>query len=159
MSAFLSPLPASSPAAAQGLDRGFLVVIGALIFCAILAHRYWRAKIRLEDELASTKKDLGFHLGRYQRAWRALRQPAALVDRASALVVEATPGWVALGLPAAGTAIHGGEEHVQAAWTAIPAPGPDGQPRGAVELRVRERELRAQPLEGEGLGLVLVEPR
>ncbi|HJW09121.1 MAG TPA: hypothetical protein VJ483_05755 [Holophagaceae bacterium] len=155
MSAPLVPF-SSAP---HPMDRGFLTLVGALIFCAILAHRYWRAKIRLEDELAATKKDLGFHLGRYQRAWRAQHQPAALVDRASALVVEATPGWLALGLPAPGSAVHDGEEGALAAWAAIPAPGADGHARAALEMEVRSRGLRAQPLEAEGLGLVLVEPR
>ncbi|HJU84219.1 MAG TPA: hypothetical protein VJ600_08405 [Holophagaceae bacterium] len=159
MTGILLQPAAQAPAPAHLQDRGFLVIVGALIFCAILAHRYWRAKIRLEDELVSVRKDLGFHLGRYQRAWRNLQQPAALADRASGLVIEATPGWVALGLPASGAPLHGGDEAVRSAWAAIPAPDADGRAGGARELVVAGRPLRAQPLEGEGLGLVLVEPR
>ena len=150
-------LQSAAPAHVQ--DRGFLVIVGALIFCAILAHRYWRAKIRLEDELVSVRKDLGFHLGRYQRAWRGLQLPAALADRATGLVVEATPGWAALGLPAAGATLPGGETEAKAAWAAIPAPDAEGRVAGAVDLNVAGRALRAQPLAGEALGLVLVEPR
>lgn len=140
------------------LDRGLLVVILALIFAAILAHRFWRKTIRLEDELARTKMDLTFHLGRYRRAWRTMEGPAALAERVTGLVTEATPGWESAGLPAKGTVIHGGEAEAQAAWSALPAPATDGTVGGPIAFTVGGHTLKATPLGEESLGLLLVEP-
>lgn len=139
-------------------DRGLLVVLVTLLFTAILAHRYWRRTIRLEDELETTRKDLTFHLGRYRRAWRTLQQTAALVERATGLVTEATPGWEAAGFPAMGGVIHRGESPAMAAWSAIPAPAADGRVGPAFVLQIGGRSFRATPLGEESLGLVLVEP-
>lgn len=119
-------LDPTGPAAGRPLDRGLLVLVLALIFAAILAHRFWRRTIRLEDELARTTQDLTFHLGRYRRAWRGLGAQAALAERGTGLVTEATPGWEAAGLPAKGEPIHRGEAGAQAAWSAIPAPTAEG---------------------------------
>ncbi len=143
---------------ARPFDRGLLVVVLALIFTAILAHRFWRKTIRLEDELASTKKDLAFHLGRYRRAWRTMRGAAALAERVTGLVTEATPGWEGAGLPAKGSVIHGNEAGAQAAWSAIPAPAADGTVGAAFTFVVGGRTFKATPLGEESLGLVLVEP-
>lgn len=145
-------------AAARPFDRGLLVVVIALIFTAILAHRFWRKTIRLEDELETTRKDLTFHYGRYRRAWRTMRGAAALAERVTGLVTEATPGWEALGLPAKGAVIHGGEAEAQAAWSAIPAPATDGAVGAAFTFSVGGRTLKATPLAEESLGLLLVEP-
>lgn len=140
------------------LDHGLLVVLGALVFMVILAHRYWRKTIRLEDELETTTKDLAFHYGRYRRAWRALQQTAALAERVTGLVTEATPGWERAGFPAKGEVIHRGESAAQAAWSAISAPGADGSVSPAFVFRLGGRSFRATPLAEESLGLVLVEP-
>ena len=140
------------------LDRGLLAVLVALVFAAILAHRYWRKTIRLEDELGTTKKDLTFHYGRYRRAWRALQQTAALAERVTGLVTEATPGWEGAGLPAKGELIHRGEPAALGAWSAIPAPGADGSASPAFVFRLGDRSFKATPLAEESLGLVLVEP-
>lgn len=140
------------------LDRGLLVLVLALIFAAILAHRFWRRTIRLEDELARTTQDLTFHLGRYRRAWRGLQAQAALAERGTGLVTEATPGWEAAGLPAKGELVHRGEAGAQAAWSAIPAPTAEGAPAPAFRFELGGRRLRATPLAEESLGLVLIEP-
>lgn len=143
---------------ARPFDRGLLVVVAALLFAAILAHRYWRKTIRLEDELETTKKDLTFHYGRYRRAWRAMEGQAALAERVTGLVTEATPGWEGAGFPAKGRMIHGGEAAAQTAWSAIPAPGADGTVSPAFTFHLGGRAFKATPLAEESLGLVLVEP-
>ena len=152
------PFLLQAPDASRPFDRGLFVLVLALIFAAILAHRFWRRTIRLEDELAVTTKDLNFHLGRYRRAWRALALPAALAERGTGLVSEATPGWEAAGLPAKGSAIHRGETGAQAAWSAIPAPGSDGTVGAPITFELGGRRFKATPLAEEALGLVLVEP-
>ena len=144
--------------AARPMDRGLLVILVALVFTAILAHRFWRKTIRLEDELSTTTKDLTFHLGRYRRAWRTLQKPAAMAERMTGLVTEATPGWEAAGLPAKGQAIHGGEAAAQTTWSAIPAPGADGSVSTPFSFPLGGRVFRATPLGEESLGLILVEP-
>ncbi|HTL99466.1 MAG TPA: hypothetical protein VL181_11750 [Holophagaceae bacterium] len=147
-----------TPDAARSFDGGLLAVVAALLFAAVLAHRYWRKAIRLEDELATTKKDLTFHYGRYRRAWRTTRQRAALVERVTGFVTEATPGWEEGGLPAKGSAIHRGDEAAQEAWSAIPAPGSDGSVGAPFTFHLGGRAFKATPLAEESLGLVLVEP-
>ena len=144
--------------ASRPFDRGLLVLLVALLFAAILAHRFWRRTIRLEDELETTKKDLTFHYGRYRRAWRGLGQPAALAERVTGLVTEATPGWEAAGFPAKGRMIHGGEAAAQNAWSVIPAPGADGTVSPAFSFTLGGRSFKATPLAEESLGLVLIEP-
>lgn len=143
---------------AHPLDRGLLVVLAGLLFAAVLAHRYWRRTIRLEDELDTTKKDLAFHMGRYRRAWRLLQEPAALAERVTGLVTEATPGWEAAGFPVKGRMVHGGEAAAQTTWSAIPAPGADGTVSPAFTFQLGGRTFKATPLMEESLGLVLVEP-
>lgn len=145
-------------AGSRPFDRGLLAVVAGLLFAAILAHRYWRKTIRLEDELETAKKDLTFHYGRYRRAWRTMRGPAALAERVTGLVTEATPGWEAAGFPAKGRMIHGGEDAAQAAWSAIGAPGADGSVSPAFSFQMGGRSFKATPLAEESLGLVLVEP-
>ncbi|HET6331290.1 MAG TPA: hypothetical protein VFF76_10940 [Holophagaceae bacterium] len=145
-------------AESRPFDRGLLVLLAALVFTAILAHRYWRRTIRLEDELETAKKDLTFHYGRYRRAWRTLRKPAALAERVTGLVTEATPGWEAAGFPAKGQTIHRGEADALAAWSAIPAPGADGSVSPAFSLSLGGRAFTATPLAEESLGLLLIEP-
>ena len=152
------PFLLQAPDAARPFDRGLFVLVLALIFAAILAHRFWRRTIRLEDELATMKKDLTFHLGRYRRAWRGLGQRAALVERGTGLVTEATPGWEAAGLPAKGETIHRGEAAAQAAWSAIPAPTAEGVVGAPMAFELGGRLFKATPLADEALGLVLVEP-
>ena len=147
-----------TPEAARPFDRGLLVLVLALIFTAVVAHRFWRRCIRLEDELAVTKKDQAFHLGRYRRAWRGLAQPAALAERATGFVTEATPGWEAAGLPAKGAVLCGGDAGAQAAWAAIPAPAEDGRVAPPFAFELGGRRFKATPLAEESLGLVLVEP-
>jgi hypothetical protein len=135
------------------IDRGLVLVLLGLMLASILAHRYWRAKIRLEDELASTKKDLTFYLGRYRQAFRSLNLPAALLDRASGLIVEGTPGWRAAGLPANGEKLDAG---AMAALNTLPT---------ASEVRSLDpfpfshagQALTAEPLLEEGLGLILIQ--
>jgi len=145
-------------AESRPFDRGLLVLLAALLFAAVLAHRFWRRTIRLEDELETAKKDLTFHYGRYRRAWRGLDQPAALAERVTGLVTEATPGWEAAGFPAKGRMIHGGEAAAQTAWSAIPAPGADGSVSAAFSFQLGGRSFKATPLAEESLGLVLIEP-
>lgn len=147
-----------TPETARPFDRGLFVLVLALIFTAVVAHRFWRRTIRLEDELAATKKDLAFHLGRYRRAWRGLAQPAALAERSTGFVTEATPGWEAAGFPAKGAVIHRGDATAQAAWTAVPAPAADGRVAPPFTFELGGRRFKATPLAEESLGLVLVEP-
>lgn len=154
-----SLLPLLLPAApSRSFDGGLLAVLAALVFSAVLAHRYWRKTIRLEDELESVTRDLAFHYGRYRRAWRTLQGSAALAERGSGFVTEATPGWEAAGLPAKGALIHRGEAPALAAWSAIPAPGADGRVSPPFLFQEGGRSFRATPLAEESLGLVLIEP-
>jgi hypothetical protein len=97
------------PALPHHLDRGLLVLVAALFLAAILAHRHWRARIRLEDALVAQARDAAWTFGRFRSAWRLLDAPAAFVDRASGLVVDATPGWTALGLPPVGRPLAQGD--------------------------------------------------
>lgn len=143
---------------ATRMDGGLLLILAGLFFASILAHRYWRAKIRLEDELAAQGRDLGFTQSRYREAWRRLGALAAFVDRNNGLVIEVTRGWEAAGLPGAGARIHAGDAHLEAAWKALPAPDAEGRAGGPVALTLRGRSFTATPLEGPSLGIVLLEP-
>lgn len=132
-------------------DWGFVAVVAGLVFAAIQAHRFWRQTIRLEDQLEALKKDQAFTFEKYRAAFKALRGAAALVERTSGLVTEATPGWVALGLPAVGRRL--GSEAV------LPAPEPDGTVGAPVILDLGGRSYEAAPLSGASLGLLLVQPK
>ncbi len=143
---------------ARPFDAGLLTVLVALVFAAILAHRYWRKTIRLEDALEATTKDLTFHYGRYRRAWRGLQARAALAERVTGLVTESTPGWESAGFAAKGEVIHRGEPAAQALWSAIPAPSADGRVSPPFSFQVGGRAFKATPLAEESLGLLLIEP-
>jgi hypothetical protein len=140
------------------LDWGLLAIVAGLFFASILAHRYWRAKIRLEDELAAQKRDTDFTQSRYREAWRRLPAEAAFVDRSNGLVIEVTRGWEAAGLPGAGSRIHAGDAALEAAWAALPRPDAEGRAGAAVALALRGRAFTAAPLEGPSLGIVLLTP-
>lgn len=144
--------------AAHRPDWGFVATAAGLVFAAIQAHRYWRATIRLEDEFAAYRKDTRFTLDRYDQAFRALGQPAAFVDRNSGRVIQVTPGWASAGLPGAGQVLWGGDSALEAAWAAIPAPSAEGAAAAEFVLHLAGRPCRALPLQGDSLGLVLVEP-
>jgi hypothetical protein len=141
------------------VDGGVVLLVAALFLASILAHRYWRAKIRLEDELEA--KDLEARRGfeRYRSAFRGLAAPAAFADRATGLVMEATPGWAAKGLPAPGEAIFREDPALEEAWRGIPAPGPDHVPAAPRTLTLMGRDFTATCLGGASLGVVLVAPR
>jgi hypothetical protein len=147
---------ALAPAWPHRVDGGVLLLVAALFLATILAHRYWRAVIRLEDELQARRVDAERSLERYRVAFRAMAEPAAFVDRATALVVEATPGWVAAGLPPVGDTLHGPDEALATAWRALAPPDADHRPAAPVVLAIALRPFRAEPLGGASLGLVLV---
>lgn len=140
-------------------DRGTLVLVAALFFVSILAHRLWRGKIRAEDEREALKKDLAFSQGRYRAAFRALQSPVAFADRATGLVMEVTPGWSQAGLPEAGKPIWSQVPQLEPEWRGIPSPDADGQVAGLLTLSAGTQTLLATPLPGESLGVVLLEPR
>ena len=140
------------------VDRGVLLLVAALFLASILAHRYWRATIRLEDELEAKGLDLERTLARYQVAFRAMPCPAAFVDRITGLVMEAAPGWVAAGLPPGGAVIFDEDPELEAAWRAIPGPDAEHRPAGPVALTLAGRPFRAEPLGGASLGIILVLP-
>jgi len=145
------------PVLPQHLDRGLLVLVAALFLASILAHRHWRARIRLEDELAKQARDMAWSLHRFRAAWRHLEAPAAFADRHSGLVVDATPGWAASGLPAAGERLSRGDAF-EAAWSGLVPP--EGEADGAsVTLVLEGRAFLVRPLAGASLGLVLVVPQ
>jgi hypothetical protein len=141
------------------VDGGVLLVVAALFLASILAHRYWRATIRLEDELEARERDAQRTFERYRLAFRGSRGPAAFVDRASGLVMEATPGWTGAGLPAPGEALWGGDGALEAAWRAVPAPGAGDRPADPLALQLAGRPFTATFLGGASLGVVLVAPR
>ena len=141
------------------VDRGVLLLVAALFLATILAHRYWRAVIRLEDEGAARHLDLERALERYRIAFRASPHPAAFVDRVTGLVMEAAPGWTEAGLPAGGEVIFAGDPALEGLWRAIPGPDAEHRPAGALELSIRGRVFRAEPLGGLSLGIVLVAAR
>jgi hypothetical protein len=138
------------------LDYGVLALVAALFFASILAHRYWRAQIRLEDQLEALGRDAARVHERYHAAFRQMPWPVAFVDRATGLVMEAAPGWAAAGLPAAGEPVFGDDPELEAAWRAIPPPDFENRAAAPVGLRVRGRDFRAEPLGGASLGVVLV---
>ena len=138
------------------VDRGLLLLVAALFLATILAHRYWRAKIRLEDELAAQRLDAERSLEHYRIAFRGLPHPAAFVDRVTGLVLEVTPGWLGAELPGVGTELFTQDPALEAAWRAIPAPDAQHRAAAALELDLRGRCFRVEPLAAASLGLVLV---
>ena len=144
------------PAWPHHVDNGVLLLVAALFLVTVLAHRYWRAKIRLEDELQAQKLDAERVLERYRMAFRRLPHPAAFVDRATGLVMEAAPGWGEAGLPEPGEPVYRDDPGLEAAWKAIPAPDPEHRPAAPVRLELRGGAFLAEPLAGPSLGVVLV---
>ena len=141
------------------VDGGILLLVAALFLASVLAHRYWRAKIRLEDELEAKDLDGLRVYERYRTAFRSLPAPAAFADRATALIMEASPGWTEAGLPEPGETIHGEDGALEAQWRAIPPPGPDHTPAPPQALTVRGRAFTGVLLAGPSLGVVLVLPK
>ncbi len=142
-----------------GADWGFVAVAAGLVFAAVQAHRFWRQTIRLEDQLEATRKDLAFTLERYREAFKVLEHPVAFVDRASGLVAEVSPAWQAQGLPEVGRRLGAGDEALQQAWAALPAPAADGRVAGPTTLTLQGRPFEVRPLAGASLGMILVQPR
>ena len=138
------------------LDYGVLLLVAALFLASILAHRYWRAQIRLEDQLAAQARDVELVHQRYRLAFRQVGWPLAFVDRATGLVMEAAPGWTAAGLPEAGQPVFLGDPELEATWRGIPPPDAQARPAGLVQVRIQSRPFRAEPLGGASLGVVLV---
>ena len=138
-------------------DTGLLVILAALFFTAILAHRLWRGKIRAEDELAAFQKDLAFSMGRYRVGFRKLQSIAAFADRATGLVVECSPGWVAAGLAEGGRKVWGDDSTAESTWKSIAAPDTENHVGEPVRFVMAGRAFQAEPLEGENLGIVLVQ--
>ncbi len=143
----------------RGPDWGFVAVIAGLVFAAIQAHRFWRQTIRLEDQAEALKKDLAFTLERYREAFRSLTHPVAFVERTSGLVAEASPAWKAQGLPEVGRRIGAGDEALQEAWGALPAPAADGTVAEPLTLRIQGRSFEIRFLTGASLGMILVQPQ
>lgn len=138
-------------------DTGLLVILVALFLTAILAHRLWRGKIRAEDELTAFQKDSAFSVGRYRAGFRSLRSIAAFVDRATGLVVEPTPGWLAAGLSEGGRKVWGEDVEAENVWESIPAPDIENHVGEPVCFTMAGRSFQAVPLEGENLGIVFVQ--
>jgi hypothetical protein len=149
-------LLAALPPWPHHVDRGVLILVAALFLATILAHRYWRATIRLEDEAAAKGRDLERSLDRYRLAFRVASQPMAFVDRVTGLVLEAGSGWAARGLPETGEVLFAGDAALEAAWRAIPGPDSEHAPAPARDLTLAGQAFRAEPLGGFSLGIVLV---
>ena len=149
-------VPDPAPPWPHRLDHGVLLLVAALFLATVLAHRFWRARIRLEDQLAALERDAARVHERYRLAFRQVGWPLAFVDRATGLVLEAAPGWLAAGLPGAGERIFREDPELEAVWRAIPAPDGEHRPADPVELRLQSRTFRAEPLGGASLGVVLV---
>jgi len=145
------------PTLSRTPETGLLVILAALFFTAILAHRLWRGKIRAEDELAAFQKDSAFSMGRYRAGFRKLRSIAAFADRATGLVVECSPGWVAAGLAEGGRKVWGEDSTAENVWKSIPAPDAENHVGEPVCFAMAGRSFQAEPLEGENLGIVLVQ--
>ena len=145
------------PQLSRAPDTGLLVILAALFFTAILAHRLWRGKIKAEDELAAFQKDSAFSMGRYRAGFRKLQTLAAFADRATGLVVEPSPGWLAAGLAEGGRKIWGDDGNAEIAWKSIPAPDAENHVGKPVRLVLAGRPFQAEPLDGENLGIVLVQ--
>ena len=148
----------NGPAWPHRVDGGVLLLLAALFLASVLAHRYWRAKIRLEDEVEAQGREALRSFERYRAAFRAMPFPAAFADRATGLVMEATPGWDAEGLPETGDRLYAGDAALEAAWNAIPPPSEDDAPAPPQDLDLGGRTLRALCLGGASLGVVLVVP-
>lgn len=146
-----------APSLSRAPDTGLLVILAALFFTAILAHRLWRGKIKAEDELTAFQKDSAFSMGRYRAGFRRLQSIAAFADRATGLVVEPTPGWLAAGLAEGGRKVWGGDSTAEIAWKSIPAPDAENHVGEPVHFEMAGRSFQAEPLEGENLGIVLVQ--
>lgn len=146
-----------APQLSRTPDTGLLVILAALFFTAILAHRLWRGKIKAEDELTAFQKDSAFSTGRYRAGFRRLQAIAAFADRATGLVVEPTPGWLAAGLAEGGRKIWGADSSAEIAWKSIPAPDAENHVGEPVRFVLVGRSFQAEPLDGENLGIVLVQ--
>jgi len=149
-------IPDGTPPWPHHVDYGVLILVAALFLASVLAHRYWRAQIRLEDLLAAREADLERVHARYRAAFRRAPAPLAFVDRVTGLVMEAAPGWLAAGLPEVGEPLFLDDPALESAWRAIAPPDAEHRAAAPVELRVRGRALRAEPLDGPSLGVVLV---
>ncbi len=149
--------PDQVPQLSRTPDTGLLVVLAALFFTSILAHRLWRGKIKAEDELMASQKDAAFSGGRYRAGFRKLRAIAAFADRVTGLVVEPTPGWLAAGLAEGGRKIWGEDITVESAWKSIPAPDAGNRVGEPIRFVMAGRSFQAEPLADENLGLVLVQ--
>lgn len=150
---------AQAPSLPYAPDRGTLVVLAALFFTSILAHRLWRGKIRAEDEREALRRDLAFSQGRYRAGFKALVSPIAFADRSTGLVMEVTPGWLQAGLPEAGKTLWSQASDLEALWRDIPAPSEDGRPAEVRSLALGAHTLVATPLAGDSLGVILLEHR
>ncbi len=149
--------PDQLPTLSRTPDAGLLVILAALFFTAILAHRLWRGKIRAEDELAAFQKDSAFSTGRYRAGFRKLQSISAFADRATGLVVEPTPGWLAAGLAEGGRKVWGEDATAESVWKSIPAPDAEHHVGEPVLFVMAGRSFRAEPLDGENLGIMLVQ--
>ncbi len=147
----------SGPGLSRTTDTGLLVIVAALFLTAILAHRLWRGKIRAEDELMAFRRDAAFSAGRYRAGFRKLQSVAAFADRATGLVVEPTPGWVAKGLAAGGRKVWGDDATAEASWQSIPPPDAENHVGAPVRFTLAGHLFEAEPLDRENLGLVLVQ--
>jgi hypothetical protein len=134
-----------------------LVILAALFFTAIMAHRLWRGKIKAEDELTAFQKDSAFSLGRYRAGFRKLQSVAAFADRGTGLVVEPTPGWLTAGLAEGGRKVWGEDSAAESLWKSIPPPNAENRVGEPIRFTLAGRTFQAEPLEGENLGIVLVQ--
>jgi hypothetical protein len=140
------------------VDGGVVLLVAALFLATVLAHRFWRAKIRLEDELEARAVDLERVYDRYRTAFRSLPAAAAFADRVTGLVMEATPGWTGCGLPEPGRPVFGTDPALEKNWKAIPPPGPDHTPAPPQTVPVQGATVTATCLGGASLGVVLLTP-
>lgn len=152
-------IPGQVPALPHSPDRGTMLLIAALFFVSVLAHRLWRGKIKAEDEREALRQDLAFSQGRYRAGFRSLGSSVAFADRSTGLVMEVSPGWRQAGLPEAGKPVWSQVPELEAFWRSIPPPGEDGQAAAPQTFSQAALTLLATPLSGESLGVVLLERR
>ena len=75
------------------LDYGVLTLVAALFLASILAHRHWRARIRLEDQLIRVVGDLAYELGVERGALKLVGQQAAIAGRVTNIYRREAGKW------------------------------------------------------------------
>ncbi len=140
------------------MDRGVLFLAVALLFTAILAHRFWRENSRLKADMSATQKDQNFYYGSYRKAWSRLNTASCLVDRTSGVVIKATSAWIEKGLPPEGQKLATLDTSFDSCLKAL-KPLENGTVPESLDIMIQGSPYKMEGLEEEALGIVLVQPK